>query len=117
MFRLVCWSLLQSLFLAGGQVFLKLAMQKMSPFKWSWQFFREITTNFPLLWSGLSMLSASLLWFYIIKNYPLSVAYPLISFSYVFGAIAAVFVFHEAIPLTRWIGIVLIMVGVAFLTK
>jgi undecaprenyl phosphate-alpha-L-ara4N flippase subunit ArnE len=63
------------------------------------------------------MLSASLLWFYVIKNYPLSIAYPLISFSYVFGAFAAMYFFDESISAIRWVGIVLIMVGATLLTK
>ena len=39
-------------------------------------------------------------------------AYPLISISYIFGVLAARFVFHETIPLTRWIGVLVIIVGV-----
>jgi undecaprenyl phosphate-alpha-L-ara4N flippase subunit ArnE len=105
------------MFLAGGQVFLKFAMQRLGKFEWSWAFFRDLLTNWQFGASGISMATASLLWFYIIKHYELSVAYPLISISYIFGALAAVFIFHETVPMTRWIGIVLIMVGVAFLTK
>jgi undecaprenyl phosphate-alpha-L-ara4N flippase subunit ArnE len=70
-----------------------------------------------MLGSGLSMVSATILWFYILKNNELSLAYPLISISYIFGALAAVFIFHETIPFTRWIGILFIMIGVAFLAK
>jgi undecaprenyl phosphate-alpha-L-ara4N flippase subunit ArnE len=105
------------LFLAAGQVFLKLAMMRMDKFSWTWKYFRALSLNWQLAASGVSMLLASVLWFYIVKRYPLSVAYPLISFSYVFAAFAAIFVFHETIPVTRWIGIALIMVGVAFLSK
>jgi len=117
MLRLICFSLVQSIFLAAGQVFLKLAMLKIGKFNLSYKYFRELMVNWHLLASGLSMLTASLLWFYIIKHYPLSIAYPLISFSYLFGALAAVFVFHETISFARWIGILFIMFGVALLAK
>ena len=63
------------------------------------------------------MLIASLIWFYILKHFDFSVAYPLISISYLIGMVAAFFVFHETIPFTRWIGVVLIMVGVFLVTK
>jgi undecaprenyl phosphate-alpha-L-ara4N flippase subunit ArnE len=41
----------------------------------------------------------------------------MISISYLFGLLAAIFVFHESIPLTRWIGVLLIMGGVLLVTK
>jgi len=94
-----------------------MAMLRMDKFSWTWKFFRELFANWQLLASGLSMGAASLLWFWIIKNHPLSIAYPLISISYIFGAIAALLIFHESIPPTRWIGIIFIMIGVAFLAK
>ena len=57
-----------------------------------------------------------MLWLYILKHYPLSQAYPLISLSYVMGMLAAVFVFHEAVPLVRWLGVGLIMAGVVMVS-
>jgi len=117
MLKLICCSLVQCAFLASGQVFLKLALEKMDKFSWTWQFFRAAACNWQLAASGLSMVVASLLWFYILKYNDLSLAYPLISFSYIFGTLAAIFIFHEVVPVTRWIGVLLIMVGVAFLTK
>mgnify|MGYP001738475588 FL=1 len=53
---------------------------------------------------------------YIVKHFPLSQAYPLISLSYVMGMLAAVFIFHEAVPLIRWVGVALIMVGVVLVS-
>ena len=44
-------------------------------------------------------------------------AYPLASMSYVFGMLAAIFIFHEEVPLTRWLGVVLIMGGCYFIAK
>ena len=53
----------------------------------------------------------------IAKKYPFSMAYPLASMSYVFGMLAAIFIFHEDVPLTRWLGVVLIMGGCYFIAK
>jgi undecaprenyl phosphate-alpha-L-ara4N flippase subunit ArnE len=44
-------------------------------------------------------------------------AYPMISLSYVFGMLAAMFIFHETIPLTRWVGVALIILGCIFVAK
>ena len=46
-----------------------------------------------------------------------SVAYPLTAFAYMFGMLAAAFIFGENIPITRWIGVGLIIVGVMLIVK
>jgi len=117
MLRLICGSLIQCLFLAAGQVFLKFGLARIEKFTWTWKFFKDFFTNWWMLGSGLSMVAATVLWFYILKNNDLSLAYPLISISYIFGTLAAVFIFHEAVPFTRWIGVLIIMIGVLFLTR
>jgi undecaprenyl phosphate-alpha-L-ara4N flippase subunit ArnE len=109
--------MLQCLFLALGQVFLKFGLEKAGKFTWAWKFFRDFFTNWWFLASGLSMMAASIIWFYILKRHDLSLAYPLISFSYIFGTLAAIFIFHETVPLMRWIGVLFIMIGVAFLAR
>ena len=63
------------------------------------------------------MVAATILWFYILKHNDLSLVYPLISISYIFGTIAAVFIFHETVSPMRWFGVLFIMIGVAFLAK
>lgn len=117
MLKLICCSIVQCLFLASGQVFLKFGLEKVEKFTWTWKFFRDFFTNWWLLASGLSMVAASIIWFYILKHHDLSLAYPLISISYIFGTLAAVYIFHETVPLTRWVGVLFIMIGVAFLTR
>jgi undecaprenyl phosphate-alpha-L-ara4N flippase subunit ArnE len=54
---------------------------------------------------------------YIVKHFPFSMAYPMISMSYVFGMFAAMLFFHEQIPPTRWIGVMLIMAGCVLIAK
>ncbi|MDR1525004.1 MAG: EamA family transporter [Tannerella sp.] len=117
MLKLICASIIQCTFLAAGQVFLKIGLEKFEKFSWTWTFVRDFLTNWWILASGLSMVAASIIWFYILKHNDLSLVYPLISISYIFGTLAAVFIFHETVPPTRWIGVLLIMIGVAFLTK
>ena len=117
MLKLLAYTTVQSLFLASGQVFLKLALMKMDKFSFSWKFFKEAAQNWPFAACGISMLLATLLWLYILKQYEFSVAYPLTSISYIIGMAAAIFVFHEAIPLIRWVGVILIMIGVFLVIK
>ncbi|MDR2765233.1 MAG: EamA family transporter [Tannerella sp.] len=117
MLKLILYSTLQSLCLVSGQIFLKIALALTGKFHLSWQFVREALTTWQLAASGLCMVLASLIWVYILKHYEFSVAYPMISISYLFGLLAAIFIFHEPVPLVRWIGVLLIMGGVFLVTK
>ena len=117
MLKVICGLLIQCMFLAAGQVFLKLGSEKTEAFSWTLKYFRDFFTNWWFLASGLSMAGASIIWFYLLKHNELSLIYPLISISYVFGTLAAIYIFHENVSATRWIGIVFIMIGAAFLVK
>lgn len=115
--RLLLISVIQSVLLCGGQVLLKLAMQRAGTFSWSLDFLSRNLTNWWLLACGISYGAATLLWLYIIKNFPFSMAYPMVSLSYVFGMFAAMLVFHEQVPLIRWAGVLLIMAGCVLIAK
>jgi undecaprenyl phosphate-alpha-L-ara4N flippase subunit ArnE len=117
MLKLICASIIQCIFLAAGNVLLKFGLGRSGVFSWTWKFFRDFFTNWWMLGSGLSMIAATVVWFYILKNNELSLAYPLISISYIFGTLAAIIFFHETVSLTRWFGVLLIIAGVAFLAK
>lgn len=111
---LVC---LQTLFLAGGQVLLKIAMKQLPKFSWSWGYFKCVLTDWWFAAMGLSFGIATILWLYILKHYPFSQAYPMTALGYVFGMVAAILVFGEQVPAMRWIGVVLIVVGCFFIMK
>lgn len=117
MWKILTLALSQSALLAGGQVFLKFALTKMKPFGWTWNFWGSLLLNWQFAACGLFFLAASLLWMYMLKNYPLSVAYPLGSLSYVFGMIAAIVFFHEDVTMLRWLGVCFIIVGCCLIAK
>lgn len=117
MWKILTLALSQSALLAGGQVFLKFALTKMKPFGWTWNFWGSLLLNWQFAACGLFFLAASLLWMFMLKNYPLSVAYPLGSLSYVFGMIAAIVFFHEDVTMLRWLGVGLIIVGCCLIAK
>ena len=116
-FKVIIFTMLQCFLLASGNVCFKLAVQKLGKFHWSWAFFVDFVSNWWLLASGFCLASATILWGFILKHFEFSVAYPITAFAYVFGMLAAVFIFQESVPLTRWIGIGLIILGVLFVTK
>ena len=108
---LLLLAIVQSLLLAGGQVLLKFALVRMLPFSMTLAFWKSVFLNWQFAACGLCYGAGSLLWFHIIKNYPFSMAYPLVSLSYVFGMIAAIVLFHEQVDFLKWTGVLLIMAG------
>lgn len=115
--QLIIYSVLQSFLLVCGQVSLKLALAVTPKFSFNWECIRSFLVNWWFLATGLSFGAATALWMYILKHFPFSLAYPLTSIAYVFGILAAIFVFHESVGLQKWLGILLVLVGSYFLTK
>ncbi|MBR5716444.1 MAG: EamA family transporter [Bacteroidales bacterium] len=110
-------AIIQALLLAAGQVLLKFALRAAGAFEWSAGFFASQLTNWWWLACGISFGGAGILWMYILRNYPFSQAYPLSSLAYVFGMVAALWLFDEHISLTAWIGVLLIMAGCYLVTR
>lgn len=117
MLKFIIIGIIQSAFLASGQVFLKLAMNRMGRFEWTWNYFKDLLLNWPLAACGAGFGIATVLWLYMLKNFDFSLAYPITSLSYIFGMLAAAFILNESIPTARWIGVVFIVVGVFFMVK
>lgn len=117
MLKLLIMAFVQSLTLAFGQVLLKYALQRVGPFAWSWEFWGSVLSNWQFALCGVCYIASSVFWVYIIKNYPFSQAYPMISLSYVLGMIAAIVFFHEEVALTQWLGVILIMGGCVLIAK
>ena len=110
-------ALIQSAILAFGQVFLKIGLMKKEPNGWNPAYRTSALLNWQFALSGICFGGASLLWMYIIKKFPLSMAYPLVSLSYVFGLLAAAWIFHEDVNLNKWIGVALIVAGCFIISK
>lgn len=115
--KLIVLAIIQSILLAGGQIFMKMALNVIDKASWSWSFILSQLTNWWWLACGLSFTAAGVLWMYILKNWSFSQAYPLSSMAYVFGMVAAMLIFHEQIAWTQWLGILLIMAGCYFVAN
>ncbi len=117
MMRLISLALLQSVFQVACQLLMKMALNQVGNFQWSCSWFIHLFTSLYMVGSGLCFAATSFCWMYILKHYPFSTAYPMLSIAYVIGMIAAMVFFHEQIPFTRWLGIAFIMVGCFLIAK
>ena len=117
MLQLIGLSVIQSIMLSLGQLTLKLALQKMPAFGWNLRFWGDMLTNWWFLLCGIMFGGASVLWMYILKHYPLSMAYPMASISYVIALVLAIIFLHETVSWNRWLGVALIMTGCIFVAR
>jgi drug/metabolite transporter (DMT)-like permease len=68
----------------------------------------------PKLWVGLVLFGiSSIFWLVVLSRVDLSLAYPMVGFSYVVIVMIAALVLHENVPPLRWLGVVIIAVGIA----
>lgn len=56
-------------------------------------------------------------WILGLSRVPVSVAYPMLSIGYIVNAVAAHYLFGEAVTTARWLGIGFIVVGVYLVTR
>lgn len=70
----------------------------------------------PRVWVGLALFGISAGFYLIVlSRVPLSIAYPVVGFSYVLIVGLSRFVLAEHVPPLRWIGVAVIAVGVALI--
>lgn len=100
--------------LVAGQVFFKLGLERIGVLT-----MHNALTVFlsPLIWLGLILyVVATLLWFAVLSRAQLSAVYPLQSLSYVLGLAASILFLHEQVSPTRWMGVMVILVGVVLVS-
>ncbi len=115
--KVIILAIIQSILLVAGQVALKFALAQMLPFGWNREFWTSLLRNIPFAVCGLLFAGSAILWMYIVKHWPLSTAYPMISLSYAFGMIAAIVFFHEYVSPMKWVGVLLIIIGCVLIAR
>lgn len=104
--------------LVGGQVFLKLGMQRISVFEWTWNcMLHGVLLNAWLLIGVVLLIATNLLWLWMLKIYPFSLIYPLTSLGFVFGMLSGMLVFQEIVNWHQWIGVLLVIGGCLLIAK
>lgn len=78
----------------------------------------NITDIFSLLFSPIILTAlalygfTTLLWLYILSRIKLSFAYPIQALAFPIVLMVSALIFHEKVPVNRWIGVSVIVIGV-----
>lgn len=76
------------------------------------------SSSTPFIWLGLAVHAANFfLWITVLSRIDLSVAFPVGSTSYIFVPILAMLFLGETINPVRWLGIILIIAGIHFVSQ
>lgn len=107
----------QSIMLATGQTLWKIELDKHGAI--TKQNFFRILFSPGIIFGLLIYVAATLLWFYIVSiaKGKFSMIYPFGSLAYILGVLAAIFIFKETVPVTRWIGLGIVIIGLIFIAK
>ncbi|MBO7469081.1 MAG: EamA family transporter [Bacteroidales bacterium] len=116
MFKLIIIAIIQSAFLAVAQYFMKIGVERVVEYSMTWAYFRSYL-NWQLGLSLLLYIIAMIIYLFMLKNYDLSIVYPLTSISYIFTILLAMFLLGETVSVIRWVGILLVMLGVGMIAK
>ena len=72
----------------------------------------KLALSVPFLIAICLFASGFFFWMYALARIDLSLAYPTVSSSYVIIALASMYLFNEQVPLTRWLGMGIITIGI-----
>jgi drug/metabolite transporter (DMT)-like permease len=83
---------------------------------WSWTGITGLAS--PLIWLAIALILLDLMiWLYILKYIPLSIAFPLSRVVDVLVPISCWLILKESISPLRWCGIALVIIGLAIVVK
>lgn len=115
------WLLLGVFLNAGAQLLLKAGAQRISDMSFTFANFApmsmQLATN-PFIIIGIICYVVSVvIWIGVLSRVDVSIAYPMISLGYVVNAIAAYYLFGEALSAMRMSGIFIILIGVYMVAR
>ena len=77
----------------------------------------KLITN-PFVLGGFAFIfSGALFWMAVLSRWPLSLAYPLLSISYIIGIVASVLILKEKVNAIQIVGVFVIILGVILVSR
>jgi uncharacterized membrane protein len=102
---------------ATGQVLMKFGMNLLAGQKVSVSFFLRALTMWQVLAGLVFSVIGSLLWLVVISRFNLGFSNLVLSLTFVVVALASAVIFKEPMPLLKWMGAILIVLGVFLVSQ
>lgn len=107
--------LLNTTLMVTGQILFKIGSQGKS--------LSSIMDMVKLMFSPVVMIAlvlyacTTMLWLYILSKADISFAYPIQALAFPIVMLISAFMFHEHIPMLRWVGVIVIFIGVLLVVQ
>jgi multidrug transporter EmrE-like cation transporter len=106
---------------AAAQLLLKEGMRRIGHFDFVWAnvvpIALQVAGNLFVIGGLLCYVISVAVWLLVLSRVEVSYAYPLLSVGYIVNAVAGYYLFQENLSVTRITGILIICVGVYFVTR
>lgn len=100
-----------------GAILFKIGIRDIETFTPTIKWFYLLITN-PYIFLGfLSYVLPMFIWIYMLSKFPVSYVQPILAITYVITPILALLLLKEPVPLLRWIGIFIIIIGVFIISR
>ena len=103
-------------FIAVSQILQKLAADNASRQHLDKHFIHRIASSRETWWAIISLMTGTLFWLAVLYRMEVSKAFPYLSLNTVLVLLASRFFLHETIDATRWIGVMIIIIGIVLLS-
>jgi len=112
---------LSTVFTVAGQLFLRKGMLDVGEVSFSlqslWKTLGETASNGYVIMGFILFALGAIFWLVILSKVEVSYAYPIGSLGYILLLFASWLFLGETIPLSRWIGVFVICLGIFFITR
>lgn len=113
--------LLSTVFTVAGQLFFRKGMLDVGEVSFSlpslWKTLGGTTSNVYVISGFILFALGAILWLVVLSKVEVSYAYPIGSLGYILLLFASWLFLGETIPLSRWIGVLLICLGIFFIAR
>jgi undecaprenyl phosphate-alpha-L-ara4N flippase subunit ArnE len=103
-------------FIAVSQILQKLAADNAGRQQPDKPFIYRIASSRETWWAIISLMTGTLFWLAVLYRMEVSKAFPYLSLNTVLVLLASRFFLHETIDATRWIGVMIIIIGIVLLS-
>ena len=107
---------------ASGGILMKVGADQVGPqaigsFNQLVSYLFQLFTNVPSLAGIVLYFCSAVVWAYLLTKLSISFVQPILALTYVITPILAILLLHETVPAMRWVGILVIIVGVFLVAR
>jgi drug/metabolite transporter (DMT)-like permease len=102
---------------SAGAILMKIGADQLPEFAISLEYVLAFVTSVPIVLGFVCYLLPGLIWVYLLSIHPVSFVQPVLALTYVSTPLLAMIILKEPVPTMRWLGIIVIVIGVCIVSR